>query len=1670
MQIDLPRRLNYVTLSQLLRENDFQHAVHAETCEFDWRNTVWAALPEIMTILAWSARLVHLKTGVKWLLPDPRILPNRREDLRFAAHVGSDAQRWLEEFRTQVLSGRGMYPSQRRNEFAKLRRKILCDREDVHVDAWLNAEYEALLPLDLLGYFNRYKVFENASNVGIEMVPDPRSLPKACFERSDDSACLELSPVHTLTEVDSLVGRLCDTDELARILGDYANLDVARRGALSQILVAELGKNVGEHSDASAAWLCTRLVNQKGLELQCKGDPAMESYLARNMGFLEVLVCDNGHGIIHGLDRVLEADQRESVRRRYFIENKNFREADLVDYAFDRLSSTKRNIAKLVHFCENDKNSAMLASGLYWIWNVVRSYHGLVGVRTNSFSGWYDFAGSSNVKTNEWESPRMSESPLPFFFPGSMVRLCLPLVDQSKADFNTHDLPISWDTKQDRRSKVEPMKFRVTWAGTITRRSVLRHTRGKGSTQQELPGFGEVQQVSILEELQRQHAGLKDGDVLVLDLAGTHHLWDTKRVAPLCHFFLEMNYTATSGRSTVVLWNVPRSDEKLFEEAISHAMERYREVEDFCRVALLVRDDRRAQLLCSWPKAEQILGHLLDGGEQNLNEIGGQQLLAEERSRLDRIITENAHLFQWRGNDRVRLRAWPSRLRGEVWNQGIQWLEKTIDDDVNGGGALRRHQTGYYQLPTTGRLVCDFYSFGGMISNKDSLARIGWLLSQLISGIEHLHGEPAYIVSVTHPVMALSRHVFDNYLDGRGIKYLRESTIQELERKGQDFPPGPAIFITDVVSSGTLCEQVASALPQLKWIGTAAILDAGDIDNSHISYPTILYDPNDREITYRVTRKSATGDVYALAARQVEKVAPTEDVKKPITAIDRINICPVKLPALNKGFGQPIWPYLERCQDVLHVGHYHTGALHHYIYYVSGEKLIESTHPIREIRLLDDMVDEVVNELAGFSYDPAKIVILHSPRDTSYAEEIAIAVQRSTGALYRHVLHRDMFAGQRRFSSFIDHGIPIKDATVVIIDDGSNTGETLFGLLQTATASSPMRVMAHIALSRMPLYKVDLLRRIRSITGVRKNTQIHFATRLSIPVFSPRSCPICQFRDSISDLVQHTALLRRYARDILDYTPSVATSRMSLENDDTQDFHWSMQSGITAAQLREAIELSDCQAAANAHVIDVLQMASSGVANDTKSLGALLDLGFIVCTEPSLLSAAIFIQFIEPIFQSLCSRLSEASTQNEFLTLLGLGFHLNVQLVLRHKAETNNLCCLFWRSALPCRMLDMPTLGKFFAACVAVAKNETGWERTARQNVCCALATQFDNELQKMDRQHPDITGAMGRLFAREVIAVLKGTFDMFNQDENTVHTTLYELANAAAGKFWSHASEHVRRHVSAIINEDSRTNSMFGHVHNLVVAFAELYQLQYSICHTEHSCNCEYPGASVYWDSPLTVKAVAEFGEALTTIAELVVRDDPSESSHLSEVLPTLSVAWDNLYEQLTPAFEEVFPVVVYVVDHMWNQCEEIAHLPRSAVESYDARTLGDKQRCFLPHILFERFLRVAMENLNDRAYTGWTDEQRNKEARVRLVISPQNEELGPERMQIDIFDNGPLYCGTTGNSEENHGQGRGLDDVNNLAEPFGAHVDGPVIEDGWTRVSLSVCLRLHKGTENGQ
>jgi hypothetical protein len=850
---------------------------------FDWTATRWGDLPEVASILVWSSYLAARGKAVRWKFQNPLERPSRADDLRFAADTDAGPARTIAAARrlsalAKKIASWDLFPRDRRKEVMELRAKAPNT-----VQAWIDAETMNWSAADLIGFLHRYGILRRAVERRIEIIPDIDTLARSKLERNSDSAAMEFRTIASTVDVADLTSELSDTARVAKALGKYANLPIVTRGALASILVTELGTNVSEHANSSGGWWSTRVVLSSAVK-EHASDPAARPFVKATRGFFEVLMCDDGKGLTAGLEVVLLTDGRKSVRERYRLEPGDLPSPrHVVDYAFDRLASTKRKLHEIVDPGPDDPPQQGVASGLYWIWNFTRNHLGVLAVRTGGVAMVYDF-------TKDSKTADAIPAALRFPCAGTMIRVCIPLPDEPAPDEVEREPPPSR-----RRGKLASVaEFHYVNVSDLTR---LRWI-GPRRTGPQLTLGEDAGHAALIRQLSDVHAKLGNGDVLLLDLSGNSRPWEKASADPICRFFLSANYTSTVGRSATVLWNVPTKSLDVFEQAIIAATDNYRHLRSIRRAAMMVTSTGHVRIIAASPAIEKVLVRFTGVSALTLSELGVDRLPENEREAFFDFVRENTHLFDTSDLDPedphtlLRIRAWETALRGLVWRETQAWFDKKLDTPLRESGIRMtlRSPHGFYRLPSSELLSREFFHFRSFLSNREAFARTTWMMSEIIRSL----GQVNSIVAITRPAMMLADRVAD-LVAGTGRErplVIGGETLDVLGRSAAAHTNlGRAVLLMTVLSTGRLSARVTAVLKSrvTSWAGVLACLDVrGDAAAKPQKYPMSA------EMDGILCESPDGGaPAYPLALREVRKYGRNESGGEPVVAIDSANLCPI---------------------------------------------------------------------------------------------------------------------------------------------------------------------------------------------------------------------------------------------------------------------------------------------------------------------------------------------------------------------------------------------------------------------------------------------------------------------------------------------------------------------------------------------------------------------------------------------------------------------------------------------------------------------------------------------------------------------------------------------------------------------------------------------------------
>ena len=218
---------------------------------------------------------------------------------------------------------------------------------------------------------------------------------------------------------------------------------------------------------------------------------------------------------------------------------------------------------------------------------------------------------------------------------------------------------------------------------------------------------------------------------------------------------------------------------------------------------------------------------------------------------------------------------------------------------------------------------------------------------------------------------------------------------------------------------------------------------------------------------------------------------------------------------------------LEDCQ-ALQYGHYELFG-HHYEFVINMSRLL--TLPSPELDEMLRACEAAILRGSGFK-SPTAVVLypdLSSAHILQGSLEKRLAIRRVLGSKLRFVeARRGSRARGRRYwltkqeleglRSWAQDVFP-EGYSVLLLDDGASSGETLLALLDLARELKPARVAAFVLINRMPHLHTYHHREIERFAWAASNFEC--LLHLNIPVYPRDGCPLCHERAELAREFRH---------------------------------------------------------------------------------------------------------------------------------------------------------------------------------------------------------------------------------------------------------------------------------------------------------------------------------------------------------------------------------------------------------------------------------------------------------------------------------------------------------------------------------------------------------------------
>ncbi len=883
-------------------------------------------------------------------------------------------------------------------------------------------------------------------------------------ERDDPRYCKVL-PLKFFSKGESEdIGNLKLESIVYQILSEHSCLDPFESRVFSDIIFHEITKNIFDHAsdDRQILGLISIGMIKKNIFSE-EEYGAWDSHYFKKLGersYLQIVLGDHGKGIFNTLFNAYKDDAH--LNKRYYKEGQRCDDEPLVlRYSLEKLSSRYTAQSRLRY--------ADIPRGLAWVYDVIREYKGFLSIRSGSTRIGISFL-PGDVNKLLYDPNSLAN------FGGTVFQIILPEYKPSEIlSFQLSSEPFLEN----------PPDTRVL--------SVADYWRGR---EDEDPDAYD----SLLDKLDETVRPLGEDDVVFIDFSSIH--WDKNSLTDLLRKIMYLQ-----GEILIICFNINFSHLRLLTEFENVFLSKDSPIkEGDIRITPFVDIRGRAFFLgCQTDYQLDLLKQLFEAGEADLGVIKD----SSESEKISRFVLKNRHIIRRSGN-RIKIRASMMSF-SELFNEVIKNQIKYVFENPPQG--LTIVHKGLFHLPS-GKYATIFVQLGHLFQVRNW----GRLLSYAIIMKIHLRylgsANIDFILGCTASASPLIEHIAEGLSFENGENSLCiETYIDSSEHPDfEEIPEGKNILIvTDVISTGGLIERMVEAVLRKKAnpVAIAAIVDTRKVFESPIE------------------RDGSKVEVFALYHEFVHKdsrpfhydkngqlnFVPTE---RNVAEIDPITATPCyETPSSLPVIVEPeefFKKYLEKSFATIN-RHVVTGGTH-FCFYVDTREIFQNDQ-IRSV-LIKHITDTLQKDLKGKLPDDLTILYPWGSNAAYATPFLALRIKKTLfikNVNTRYIFRSKSNRGWRFGNPDKSYESLIRNKTVVIWDDGSNSGDTLSQLVDYVCSFNPKRLLVYILISRFEPFYRNYYQRIRSYKGRGGKIvpiNIVFVTSLDLPTYKPNNCPICK--------------------------------------------------------------------------------------------------------------------------------------------------------------------------------------------------------------------------------------------------------------------------------------------------------------------------------------------------------------------------------------------------------------------------------------------------------------------------------------------------------------------------------------------------------------------------------
>lgn len=1011
LKVPIGKRLTHVTFEETIR-SFFNESLKWPVVDFDLTQVEWVSLFELLLLIQWIHRLENGNIDVRVFFPYDALLHGLDE-----TEPGS------------LFEKSQLTPMHRRDRVKSFLLRLGVPKEIERVS-------------------RRHPVIFHKGQVAY---PDPTTISFDDVRDPYDAKLLRVTPF--MAEDDLNADRTLSNKQLRKLLKDHSCLDPVDSGMLADVVIEELASNALIHGLAAAgehqcAWVSARLVKSSWRAMEEVPDWLARVYKALlGRSYIELAICDSGSGIYQRL-----RDHIPSWRSPLSASIKA-----VLDYAFDKFSSS-------VSAFRTELDS--LPRGLFWVYDLVRQYGGLLLVRSGGYFMAYDFL-NRNYK------PRLlninDERGCCTDVGGTAIQIVLP---ESKGLFITAPpVDLCPPLKEPDFFEVDPPD--------VEQVDLDEYAKGKAVELEKIcQGRQEVPVIVSLADL--DHKNLKDMYLMarmiryVLYLENPNILW---LLGPRdCNALKSINQFLVSGDKSTTSNCV--LSEKLLEDAFRDISSHDR------RICPMLLPSGNVLWLGADTSEAQNLNLLWNAGEVELSDFG------DDAPNVLQMAKANPHLIS----------TYVSKSRSSQINMALHFglydcvhslvgILKEKTEHVIRATPGTMHSKGCYHLPY-GKYSHHFLYLKPLLIQPSFVRRMARYLLTTWSLLRP-RDDIDIIVGGTHSARKLILAISDE-LDAEGLtidRYVDQIEDPAIDEKVQG---KRALIVSDVVSSGsfasTLVRRLLHAGCDVKAIcsicdlredGAETISEIPIVSLFH--FPVRRFPKPDRTPVYEVNPISLRPTILE-DERDRSRVPSLVDTDQFIKWVSE---------------SQSLVP-----------GHIVLGPTH-YAYFVDTKQLLNRYAEEIFGIVVDDMEKQLKTKGFSTQYPAFLVTADRSNAELFFPELVRKRFPKVSCMQVDRI--RPSKAGIWQLDRLDRDFVPVEDiegSAVLIWDDGSNTGGTLMQLLEVVSEFQPKFILAYCLINRLPLTRSLFLSRIGRI-GQNSDVKIRFVANVPAANFVRSDCPIC---------------------------------------------------------------------------------------------------------------------------------------------------------------------------------------------------------------------------------------------------------------------------------------------------------------------------------------------------------------------------------------------------------------------------------------------------------------------------------------------------------------------------------------------------------------------------------